>query len=283
MVASASAFLQQCRAWAVTVLVLPTAYWHELALAIGMSDAQALPPSMRCIIIGGESVRRGPLEMWRSRIGNRVRLVNQYGPTEATVVATTCDLTGEAGAHPIMSGETPIGRPVWNTRVFLLDDRQQPVPVGVRGEIYIGGAGLARGYLNRPDLTADRFVRDPFDQTPAPGSTGPAMSHACRTVPSRSPAAWINRSRRGLPGRARDRSDAVAHRRLARRSPWPADGCRRHAAHARLRQRNAFGVGQRAVGIPARTLPPHDPGGVREGRIAAAPGERQDRSAPCGR
>ncbi len=166
MAASASAFLQQCRAWAVTVLVLPTAYWHELALAIGMSDAQDLPPSIRCIIIGGESVRRGPLEMWRRRIGNRVRLVNQYGPTEATVAATSCDLSGETGSRLVLSGETPIGRPVWNTKVFLLDDRQQPVPVGVRGEIYIGGAGLARGYLNRPPLTAERFVRDPFGQTP---------------------------------------------------------------------------------------------------------------------
>ena len=97
------------------------------------------------------------------------------------MAATSCDLTGETGARLVMSGETPIGRPVWNTKVFLLDDRHQPVPVGVRGEIYIGGAGLARGYLNRPRLTADRFVRNPFDQTP--GARLYRTGHIARYLP----------------------------------------------------------------------------------------------------
>jgi non-ribosomal peptide synthetase component F len=134
----------------VTVVGLPTAYWHELALAIGMSADDALPPSVRCVIVGGESVRADRLQTWQQRVGPRVRLINTYGPTEATVVATVCDLAGTAGGG-VGSNEVSIGRPIWNTQIFLLDEQQQPVPIGVKGEIYIGGAGLARGYLNRSD------------------------------------------------------------------------------------------------------------------------------------
>lgn len=84
-------------------------------------------------------------------------LVNNYGPTEATVVATS-------GIVPPGSRETlpPIGRPIDNVQVHILDEARQPVTPGERGEVYIGGVGVARGYLNRPDLTAERFVPDPF-------------------------------------------------------------------------------------------------------------------------
>jgi acyl carrier protein len=85
-------------------------------------------------------------------------VINGYGPTENTTFTCCHAMAGaDSGRAPI-----PIGRPVSNTRVHLLDRQMQPVPVGVPGEIYIGGAGLARGYLHRPDLTADRFVPDPF-------------------------------------------------------------------------------------------------------------------------
>ena len=84
-------------------------------------------------------------------------LHNLYGPTEGTIYAThwECDAEQEAGS-------VPIGRPVANTQIYVLDERGQPVPIGVAGEIHIGGEGVARGYLNRPDLTAERFVEDPF-------------------------------------------------------------------------------------------------------------------------
>jgi thioesterase domain-containing protein/acyl carrier protein len=104
--------------------------------------------------------------MWWRLVGSRVRIVNQYGPTEATVAATSCDLIGEGGVCVGQSGETPIGRPVWNTTVYLLDERRKPVAVGDKGEIYIGGVGLARGYLHRPELTAERFIDHPFDASP---------------------------------------------------------------------------------------------------------------------
>jgi hypothetical protein len=83
-------------------------------------------------------------------------VVNGYGPAETTVFSTTYPEIKNRSRH------TPIGRPLANTRIYILDAHGEPVPVGVTGELYIGGAGVARGYLNRPELTAERFVRDPF-------------------------------------------------------------------------------------------------------------------------
>ena len=86
-------------------------------------------------------------------------MINEYGPTE-TVVG--CCVSYRLGDQDSEAGSVPIGRPIANARVYVLDERMEPVGIGMRGELYIGGAGLARGYLNRSDLTADRFVPDPF-------------------------------------------------------------------------------------------------------------------------
>ncbi|WP_244561559.1 amino acid adenylation domain-containing protein, partial [Ensifer aridi] len=108
-------------------------------------------------IIGGEALFGSTVELWR-RVQPAARMVNEYGPTE-TIVGC---LFYEVPAAPAVSANVPIGRPIANARVYLLDDHGQPVPFGAVGELYIGGAGVARGYLNRPDLTAERFIASAF-------------------------------------------------------------------------------------------------------------------------
>ncbi|WP_437675103.1 amino acid adenylation domain-containing protein [Sorangium sp. So ce131] len=161
MLESPQRFLDACAAWGVTVLDLPTMYWHRLApeVAAGL----AVPPGLRLVIIGGEAALPERVSAWRAAVTPRVRLCNTYGPTEATVVATACDLTA-AGAGDAVA--VPIGRPIANARAYVLDAAGQLAPVSVVGELYLGGQGLARGYHRRPDLTAERFVPDPFATRP---------------------------------------------------------------------------------------------------------------------
>ncbi|HVR97693.1 MAG TPA: amino acid adenylation domain-containing protein, partial [Thermoanaerobaculia bacterium] len=159
MTRSVAAFLDACRDRGITVLDLPTAFWHEITA--GLEDGLEVPPAVRLVILGGERARPEMVELWRSRVGDRVRLVNTYGPTEATIVATQGTLSGEA--EP--GREVSIGRAVRGARTYVLDRGARPVPPGAPGELYVGGAGLARGYLDRPDLTAERFVPDPFGES----------------------------------------------------------------------------------------------------------------------
>jgi arthrofactin-type cyclic lipopeptide synthetase C len=97
-------------------------------------------------------------------------VINNYGPTEATVVATSGRIEAGDALH--------IGKPVTNATVYLLDEQQRPVPIGVMGELYVGGAGVARGYLNRADLSAERFLHDPFSSCRMRVCTVLAISHA---------------------------------------------------------------------------------------------------------
>ncbi|HVR06412.1 MAG TPA: amino acid adenylation domain-containing protein, partial [Thermoanaerobaculia bacterium] len=107
-----------------------------------------LPLCLRALLVGGDRLHRGPS-------ASGLRLVNHYGPSEYSVVAT-------AGPVPAATAGVPaIGRPIANTRLVVADAAGQAVPIGVPGELWVGGAGLARGYLHRPDLTAERFVPDP--------------------------------------------------------------------------------------------------------------------------
>ncbi len=105
-------------------------------------------PTLRTLLIGGDRLR----QFGRSQTFD---VINNYGPTEATVVATSGLIEAGQTLH--------IGRPVANATVYLLDEQQRPVPIGVAGELYVGGAGVARGYLNRPELTEERFLQDPFN------------------------------------------------------------------------------------------------------------------------
>ncbi|HCI81297.1 MAG TPA: hypothetical protein DHW02_16585 [Ktedonobacter sp.] len=160
MIDSVSLFLQKCQEWALTVLDLPTAFWHELTRKIA-GDAAMLPSSVRLVIIGGERAQPELVAQWQSHVGQRVQLVNTYGPTEATIVATMYRVPTSAEADSVQR-EVPIGRPIANAQVYVLDQHLHVVPIGVSGELYIGGVGLAREYFNRPDLTAEKFISHPF-------------------------------------------------------------------------------------------------------------------------
>ncbi|MBW4680494.1 MAG: amino acid adenylation domain-containing protein [Microcoleus vaginatus WJT46-NPBG5] len=111
----------------------------------------------RAFIIGGEALLGKTLSYWRTQ-SPQTRLINEYGPTETVVGCCIYEVPEDAE----LSGAMPIGNPIANTQLYILDKHLQPVPVGLQGELYIGGAGLARGYLNRPDLTAEKFIANPF-------------------------------------------------------------------------------------------------------------------------
>ncbi|HYF61404.1 MAG TPA: amino acid adenylation domain-containing protein, partial [Herpetosiphonaceae bacterium] len=155
------AFLKACQEWGVTLADLPTAFWHTLDEACADRKLD-WPDSLRLMIIGGERALPAHWAAWTERLGGRCRLVNTYGPTEATVVATRYEQTGPAS--PI--GEVPIGGPISNTQCYLLNRSLDPVPVGMPGDLYLGGVDLARGYLGQPGLTASRFVPDPIGGQP---------------------------------------------------------------------------------------------------------------------
>ncbi|MCA9711574.1 MAG: amino acid adenylation domain-containing protein, partial [Myxococcales bacterium] len=146
------------REHALTALTLPTAFWHEW---VRFLDARALPvpPSLRMVAVGTEKVLGEALATWIERGAAEVDFFQGYGPTEATVTCTMHrhDPQGFDPARPV-----PIGRPLANTEIYLLDPDGAPVPVGVPAELYVGGLGLARGYRGRPDLTEERFVPHPF-------------------------------------------------------------------------------------------------------------------------
>jgi amino acid adenylation domain-containing protein len=115
----------------------------------------------RAFVIGGEALFEQNLTFWRHH-APATRLINEYGPTETVVGCCVYEVTDELRGQGIV----PIGRPIANTQIYLLDKRMNPVPVGVAGELYIGGDGLARGYLHQPELTAERFVPHPFSFAP---------------------------------------------------------------------------------------------------------------------
>ncbi|MFD8840648.1 non-ribosomal peptide synthetase, partial [Streptomyces griseofuscus] len=136
----------------VTVMQATPSLWHAV-----VADARDELTGVRALV-GGEAL---PGELARTLVSRTASVTNLYGPTETTIWSTVDDVHAEAG------GVSSIGRPIANTQVYVLDTGLSAVPIGVPGELYIAGDGLARGYLNRPDLTAERFVADPFG---APGS-----------------------------------------------------------------------------------------------------------------
>jgi len=216
MAASIPHFVRELDRLGITVLNLPTAFWHELAAGLE-AEGLELPRSLRLVVIGGEEALADRLAAWHRQVAPEVRLVNTYGPTETTIVAThkeigdwrletgdqmsSCgeprrpkgsggrtappaqilpartarpqdDTMGGKGStqagFPISNLQSPIsiGRPIPGACAYAVDRLFEPVPPGVRGVLLIGGSGMARGYLGRPDVTAERFVPDPWSGVP---------------------------------------------------------------------------------------------------------------------
>ncbi len=122
-----------------------------------MRSGHAAPPGLTRVIFGGETLSKELVARSFAALPH-LQIWNIYGPTEATANASAARITS--------ADAVTIGRPIANARIYILNPLRQPVPIGVQGELYIGGAGVARGYLNRPDMTAERFVSDPFSAVP---------------------------------------------------------------------------------------------------------------------
>ena len=153
--ASVRDFFDAVKRSRLTVLNLPTAFWHELAAA---SPPLEWPRCVRLVIVGGERVSRLDHAKFRSADTGHIRLLNGYGMTEATITSTCYD--DAEGDHD--SDDVPIGRPIPGVSHFLLDRHCRPVPPSGEGQLFIGGAGVGLGYLGRPALTAERFVPHPW-------------------------------------------------------------------------------------------------------------------------
>lgn len=154
-------FLQFLEQEKLTVLNLPTAYWHEWVSDLAQTKAP-LPPTLRLVIVGTEQTLPKKLALWQKLVGDRIRWLNAYGPTEATIGVTIYEPATCQENQSVYS--VPIGGPIANTQIYLLDKHFNPTPPGVPGELYIGGVGIARGYLNRPELTAEKFIPNPFSE-----------------------------------------------------------------------------------------------------------------------
>lgn len=147
----------------LTVLNLPTPYWAEWIGAIEQSGT-ALPLSIRLVIVGSEKALPDSLVRWQRCADDRIVWCNSYGPTEATITASC--FVPERQADWLSTSTVPIGRPIANVEFYVLDRALQPVPIGVTGELYIGGAGLARGYHRQPIRTAEQFIPHCFSREP---------------------------------------------------------------------------------------------------------------------
>ncbi|HEX2957142.1 MAG TPA: amino acid adenylation domain-containing protein, partial [Chitinispirillaceae bacterium] len=153
---STSNFWEFCKEFNISVIDIPTRFWQILS----NDSTDLIPDNVRLIIIGGEAVDSNSLSKWFNRVAYTPKLINTYGPTETTVISTIQFLNHNS------SSWLSIGKPIDNTKIYILDTFLQPVPTGVKGELYIGGVGVARGYLNRPELTEERFLTDPFSAEP---------------------------------------------------------------------------------------------------------------------
>jgi amino acid adenylation domain-containing protein len=157
-----------CEQQNVTVLDLPGAFWRQWVEDLAAHDARPRS-SVRLHMTGGENVPWPSVESWRQVSSPGSSFISSYGPTEATVTTTVFAASHDALGQQLQNegtGNVPLGTPMPNASVYVLDQHMQLLPAGCVGELYIAGRGLARGYMGRPDLTAAGFVPDPFAVEP---------------------------------------------------------------------------------------------------------------------
>jgi amino acid adenylation domain-containing protein len=145
----------------LTVINVPPAYWQQLLACWRPSSIT----SLRLVIVGGDVLLPETLRVWEGQRTAAVRLANAYGPTEATVTSTLFPVPAGFGTDQ-RPAKIPIGRPLPNRLIYIVDGDLNPVPPGVVGELLIGGDLVARAYHNRPELSAERFIPDPFSSKP---------------------------------------------------------------------------------------------------------------------
>lgn len=141
----------------ISVASLSTAFWHQLCSSPAGLDALN-QSDLRLLIIGGEAMSKTAVRQWHSVVSRKVRVLNAYGPTECTVMASLFDVDTSMDGYL----SVPIGRPTRHVRVYVLNASRQLVAIGEVGELHIGGPGVGAGYLNRPELTAERFIQHTF-------------------------------------------------------------------------------------------------------------------------
>ena len=150
-------FAQKIIDFRLTVINPPTAYWAQVIRDYVRHPEWLDGHAVRLVIVGGDVFHPELIEQWQKSPFKNTRLLNAYGPTETVITATTFDV------RPNLAGSTvPIGRPRANREVYVVDKYDHPAPIGVPGELLIGGSALAQGYLHRPELTAERFVNNPI-------------------------------------------------------------------------------------------------------------------------
>ena len=223
----------------MTAMFMTTALFHQAARA--KPDAFA---GLQTLLVGGEVADPAAFRRVLDA-GPRARLVHVYGPTEATTFASFHEVRSvPAGATSI-----PIGRPIANTRLYILGLHMQPEAVGIPGEIYIGGPGVARGYVNLPELTCKRFVLDPFSDQP--GAVFYRSGDRAAIAPTARSSGWVGstaRSRYAASESSRPRS-----RRRSLRHPDVARGRRRSGRRRKPEQATRWLCDQKIQRIGCRT------------------------------
>ena len=166
--ASPQAFVDGVAAEKITVLNLPTGFWQVLLAALEAGTAK-LPPEVRLVIVGGERMPPDAWARWHALTGQAVmglpRLMNAYGPTEATITCTVYEqigATAKVGMPKSWGGQVPVGRSFGHALTYLRAPDGSLAPMGARAELWVGGDAVALGYLNQPQLTAERFVANPY-------------------------------------------------------------------------------------------------------------------------